>query len=196
MHRAYCTLDIKADNADGKRTFRGIASTPTTDRGGDIVEPLGAQFELPLPFLWQHNAREPIGWITEVKAGPKEIAVAGEVAVIDAPGKLKDRVDEAWDSLRSKLVRGLSIGFKEIEAARIADTYSYRYLKWLWLELSAVTIPMNGDCSITAIKSADEAIRRAASGAHGGRRIVRLDTTPVVTGSETTSRRKGAVYLN
>ena len=38
--RAYSTIDIKAMNEDnGKRTFSGIASTPSTDRMGDIVEP-------------------------------------------------------------------------------------------------------------------------------------------------------------
>jgi len=198
MHRAYCTLDIKAaDGAtDGKRLFSGVASTPSVDRGGDVVEPKGAQFELPIPMLWQHDAHAPIGWIRSAKVTATGIEVAGEIASVEEPGKLKDRLDEAWQSMKAGLVRGLSIGFKPLEAARIGDTYAQHYLKWLWLELSAVTIAMNGDCSITAIKSADQAFRRAASGAHGGRPIVRLDTTPVVAGSETTSRRKGAVYLN
>jgi hypothetical protein len=29
--------------------------------------------------------------------------------------------------VKGKLVRGLSIGFKPLEEARIGDTYSYRY---------------------------------------------------------------------
>src|SRR5690606_20888959 len=64
------------------------------------------------------------------------------------------------------LVRGLSIGFKGVESARIDGTYGIRFLKWLWLELSAVTIAANGDCSIQTIKAIDSA-QRAASGRAG-----------------------------
>lgn len=200
--RAYSILDIKAaDMADGKRRFSGIATTPTPDRTGDIVEPEGVQFQLPIPLLWQHNSGAPIGWITSAKVTAKGIEVEGEIHVETEPGKLKDRLDEAWQSLKGKLVRGLSIGFKPLESARIGDTRSYRYLKWLWLELSAVTIPMNGECSITAIKSADEVVRRAAIGA---RPLLRLDSAPAVTGNPAPGdsgqqqrvRRKGVLYLH
>lgn len=200
--RAYSILDIKAaDMADGKRRFSGIATTPTPDRTGDIVEPEGVQFQLPIPLLWQHNSGAPIGWITSAKVTAKGIDVEGEIHVETEAGKLKDRLDEAWQSLKGKLVRGLSIGFKPLESARIGDTYSYRYLKWLWLELSAVTIPMNGECSITAIKSADEVVRRAAIGA---RPLLRLDSAPAATGNKSPGdsgqqqrvRRKGVLYLN
>lgn len=200
MNRAYSVLEIRAaTESGGKRTFTGIATTPSTDRVGDIVEPKGAEFVLPIPLLWQHNAREPIGWVTAASVKDNGITVSGEVASVDMPGKLKDRLDEAWQMLVAKLVRGLSIGFKEIEAARIADTYSYRYLKWQWLELSAVTIPANADCSITSIKSADRAVRAAL----GPRSVVRLDPVPAHAGTQlpgasgpnTTQRRKGCVYL-
>jgi HK97 family phage prohead protease len=171
---AYSVLEIKSmDDKNGKRTFKGIASTPTADRMGDVVEPKGAEFKLPIPLLWQHDSREPIGWVHAAKVTAKGIEVEGEVAMIDEPGKLKDRLDEAWQSLKSKLVGGLSIGFKPIEYSQIDETYSYRFIKWLWLELSAVTIPANGDCSITTIKSADLAARRAASGAKAGDTVSR-----------------------
>jgi len=199
-NRAYSTIEIKAStDANGKRTFSGIASTPTTDRMGDIVEPSGAQFNLPLPFLWQHNSRDPIGWVNACKVTKKGIEVEGEIANFPEPGALKDRLDLAWQMLQAKLVRGLSIGFNALESARIDGTYGMRYLKWSWLELSAVTIAANGDCSITAIKSADQAIRRAAFGAG---RIVRLDTVPAASGtslpgdSGVSNRRKGVVFLD
>ena len=197
--RAYSSIDIKAaDETAGKRLFKGIASTPSTDRAGDIVEPKGAEFQLPIPLLWQHIASQPIGWITSATVKDTGIEVVGEVASISEPGKLKDRLDEAWQSLKAKLVRGLSIGFKAIESSRIEDSYSYRYIKWQWLELSAVTIPANADCSITAIKSADQALLRSI----GARRIVRLDSSPALagispgaSGQHTTARRKGVGYL-
>ena len=200
MHRAYSVLDIKAaTDASGKRTFSGIATTPSTDRMGDIVEPKGAEFKLPIPLLWQHDSRQPIGWVTSAKITAKGIEVDGEIATISEPGKLADRLTEAWQMLQAKLVRGLSIGFSATESARIEPGYGLRFLKWQWLELSAVTIPANADCSITAIKSADQAIRRAAIGA---RPVVRLDTAgkagnklPGDSGHDQT-RRKGVVYLN
>ncbi len=162
--RAYSTLEIKAATEDGgKRRFTGIASTPTTDRMGDIVEPKGAAFKLPIPLLWQHDSRDPIGWITSARVTDKGIEVDAEVANIPEDGELKTRLTTAWQMIKSGLVRGLSIGFNAQETARIEGTYGYHILKWLWLELSAVTIPANEQATILAIKSADLA-SLAASG--------------------------------
>jgi HK97 family phage prohead protease len=167
---AYSTLEIKAvSETGGMRKFTGIATTPTPDRTGDIVEPKGAEFQLPIPLLWQHDSHQPIGWVRAARVTAKGIEVDCEMASISEPGKLKDRLDESWQSLKAKLVPGLSIGFKPLESARIGDSYSYRFMKWLWLELSAVTVPANGDCSITQIKSADQAVRRSLQGAPGAR---------------------------
>lgn len=196
MNRAYSTLEIKAMD-DGKRTFSGIATTPSTDRMGDIVEPKGMSFKLPTPLLWQHDSRQPIGWVTSAKVSDAGIEVQCEIARIDAEGPLKARIDEAWQMLKAKLVRGLSIGFNATEHSRM-EGGGYRYLKSELLELSAVTIPANADCSITAIKSADQAILRTASGA---RSVVRLDK-PVNSGTQVpgvsgqVNRRKGVIYLN
>lgn len=198
---AYSTLEIKEMvDENGKRTFKGVATTPTADKVGDIVEPKGAQFKLPIPLCWMHNSSDPVGWVTSAKVTAVGIEIEGEFAKLDEPASLKDRLDTAWAMVKGKLVRGLSIGFKPIEYSRIDDTYSYRYLKWLWLELSPVTIPANGDCSITSIKSADQAIRRAASGATASGLVVRLDPAvhktadPGASGTKG-ARRTGAVYL-
>lgn len=157
MNRAYSTLEIKATaDAGGKRSFTGIASTPSTDRMGDVVEPKGAQFKLPIPLLWQHDSKQPIGWVTAAKVTGNGIEVTGEIASIEEDGPLKQRLTDAWQMLKAKLVRGLSIGFNSIESARIDGTYGMKFIKWEWLELSAVTIPANQDASILAIKSIDE----------------------------------------
>lgn len=42
-------------------TITGTASTPTTDRMGDVVEPMGAKFKTPMPLLWQHESDKPVG---------------------------------------------------------------------------------------------------------------------------------------
>jgi len=59
LNRAYSLLTIKSVD-DEQRVITGMATTPATDRSGDIVEPGGAEFKLPIPLLWQHNSREPI----------------------------------------------------------------------------------------------------------------------------------------
>lgn len=199
MNRAYSILDIKeiGQGADGRRTFKGIASTPATDREQDIVEPQGAKFKLPLPLCWMHNTRDPVGWVTAAKVTDRQIEIEGEIANISEPLSLKDRLDTAWAMLKGKLVRGLSIGFNPLESARIEGTFGTRWISWEWLELSPVTIAANADASITSIKSADQAIRRAASGAEA-LPVVRLNLPDIGKPSPGDSgkiRRKGVIYL-
>ena len=162
MIRAYSTFEVKEINED-ERVIEGIATTPSTDRVGDIVEPKGAQYKLPLPLLWQHNSAEPIGHVLSAKVSKDGITVRAQFAKVAEPGRLKDRLDEAWQSVKHKLVRGLSIGFRSIEHSFMEEGNGIRFLKWDWLELSAVTIPANQEATITAIKAASTTL--AASGA-------------------------------
>ncbi|HEJ2268269.1 TPA: phage major capsid protein [Pseudomonas aeruginosa] len=159
-NRAYSTLEVKALD-DEKRVITGIASTPSPDRMQDVVEPKGAQFKLPIPFLWQHNHDEPIGHVTDAKVTQKGIEVSVQLTQVEEPGKLKDRLDEAWQSIKSGLVRGLSIGFSAKEFEQIPGSWGLRFLSWEWFELSAVTIPANAEATITSVKSIDREQRAA-----------------------------------
>jgi HK97 family phage major capsid protein/HK97 family phage prohead protease len=161
--RAYSILEVKAVN-DDERVIEGIATTPETDRMGDVVDPKGAKFKLPLPLLFQHDSSQPIGHVERAKVSEDGITIRARFAKIDEPGKLKDRLDEAWQSVKSGLVRGLSIGFRAIDDPKpIKGTFGLLFDSWEWLELSAVVVPANAGASITAIKSADQQAR-AASG--------------------------------
>ena len=156
-NRAYSLFEIKSVSkaADGKRIFSGIASTPTPDRVEDIMEPKGAQFKLPLPLLWQHDHKDPIGWITKAQVTKEGITIEAEVADIPEEGRLKARLEEAWQMIKNKLVRGLSIGFRPIESSDIEGTdWGKRYIKWEWYELSAVTVPANQEATILTVKAA------------------------------------------
>lgn len=155
MQRAYAVMTVKAMD-EKKRTFVGTATTPTTDRMGDIVEPKGMEFKLPLPLLWQHDSTNPIGWVRKAKVSADGIEVECEVASIEEEGPLKQRLAEYWQMLNTGLVRGLSIGFNVLESSRIEGTYGYRFTRTAWLELSAVTIAANAECSIHSIKSLSE----------------------------------------
>lgn len=94
---------------------------------------------------------------------------------------MKDRLDEAWQSIKAGLVQGLSIGFKPLEVSQIQETFGLRFIRWLWLELSAVTIPANAEATIRTVKSLDTK-QRAATGKKAPPSIVQL-TPPGVSGS-------------
>lgn len=152
MNRAYSTMTVKAVNEE-QRIITGIASTPATDRSEDVMVPEGAQYSLPMPFLWQHESDEPIGHVIDVKVTPAGIEATMQIAKIDEEGDLKSRIDEAWQTIKAGLVRGLSIGFLPVESSRIEGSWGMKFLKWDWYELSAVTIPCNTDARITSVKS-------------------------------------------
>ena len=161
MDRAYSVLEIRAVSDDA-RTIEGIATTPSTDRMGDVVEPMGATFAAELPLLWQHDHAAPIGHVRFGKPTPKGIPFTAQIANVLDPGVVKDRLDEAWQSLKARLVRAVSIGFRPIEYA-LMEGGGVRFLKTEILELSCVTVPANADCTITTIRSIDRQLL-AASG--------------------------------
>lgn len=154
MDHAYAVFDLKSVDKEA-RIITGLASSAAPDRIGDIVEPAGASFKLPLPLLWQHDSRQPIGEVFAAKLTHAGIEIKARVAEYDLAGQLKDRLDLAWQSIRLGLVRGLSVGFRAIESKPIAGTFCTHFLKWEWLELSAVTIPANAEASIQTIRSID-----------------------------------------
>jgi HK97 family phage prohead protease len=180
---AYSVLVQKSFTQDGEFVYvEGIASTPTTDRMGDIVEPMGAQFATPMPLLWQHNHALPVGQVTFARPMPKGIPFKAQIPRVKNAGVVKQRTDEAIDSLKNGLISAVSIGFRAVEGqVERLKSGGLRYKQWLWHELSLVTVPANSDAIITAVKSLD-------TSAAGGRR----DGAGVwLSGS-----RRGAVRLN
>jgi len=156
QNRAWATLEVKRVDPV-ERIIEGIASSPEVDRGGDSMDPAGAQFKLPMPFLWKHT--EPIGEVFAADVRPNGIYIKARVSTVSAsaPALLKQRVEEAWHSFTANppLVRGLSIGWSPVESTPIKGTRFTRYLKWIWGETSAVVVPMNAACTITAVKQFD-----------------------------------------
>lgn len=153
--RAYSSLTIKAVDEE-KRIIRGIATTPAVDRVGDIVEPLGVKFTNPMAFLWQHDAHQPIGTVKFDPPTKDGITFEAEIPIIAEDGKLKDRIDEAWQSIKIGLVRAVSIGFRAVEYAFL-DEGGIRFIKSEVYELSAVTIPAQPEAIMTSIKNMDAA---------------------------------------
>lgn len=186
-NRAYSVLEIKAVS-DDERIIEGIASTPSPDRAGDVVEPMGAKFSLPMPLLWQHNHGEPVGFVEYAEPTAKGIKFRARIVKVDEPGELKNLVDRAWQSVKSQLVRGVSIGFKALKYKMLDDGSGIRFSEWSWLELSLVTIPANAEATISRIKSIDHDLLSAS-----GQKKAVPDTKPAALGkSATVKSQKGS----
>jgi HK97 family phage major capsid protein/HK97 family phage prohead protease len=167
MTRAYSVLVVKALD-EAKRTISGVASTPEPDRRGDILEPLGATFANPIPLLLHHDKERPVGTAT-LAADAAGITFEASFATVDAPGPLRDRVDEAWQSVVAKLIRGVSIGFRPLKnGLKFLKDGGIHFTATEVVELSLVTVPANVDATILKIKSLDAphlaAIGRTPSG--------------------------------
>lgn len=153
MNRAYSLLEIKSLDEE-QRIIEGVATSPTPDSYGDIVEPKGVEFKLPIPLLYQHRHGQPIGEVIEARVSDEGIWVKAKLAKTQEKGVLKNRLDEAWQSVKLGLVKGLSIGFRPLEYSPL-DSGGIRFTKWSWHELSAVTIPANPEGQISMIRSLD-----------------------------------------
>lgn len=157
-----------------------MATTPEPDRVGDIVDPLGVAFKNPLPLLLFHNNTKPVGRVTFGVPSSKGIPFEAWIPEIAEAGTLKDRVDEAWLSVKYGLISGVSIGFRALEdGIERLKSGGLKFLKTEVLELSLVPIPANASASIHTIKSLDTG-RPASSGMGSS---VSSVNTPVASGT-------------
>lgn len=185
MNRAYSIWHVKAVDPE-KRTITGVATTPEPDRMGDIIEPLGVQFKNPLPLLLFHDSKKPVGWTTFKTPTKDGIDFEASLPIIEEAGTLRDRVEEAWQSVKSGLISGVSIGFRAIEEVFMKETMSFRFIKTEVVELSLVTVPANASATIHAIKALDLAASgRNLPGVTGPLPIVRaVKAAPAMTIAE------------
>lgn len=175
LHRAYSLIEVKAIDEE-RRIFSGVATTPTPDRVGDTINPLGARFKNPLVLLHQHKHDTPIGKVVFKKPTKGGIEYEAEIPVIgDEFPTLKDRVDTAWGEIKYGLVRGVSIGFRSLKHAFMKDG-GIDFQEIEVMELSSVSVPANAEATISNIKSIDAAIRsgRPVSLVSGRRGVVAL----------------------
>lgn len=165
MNRTWYQLHTKAVDGDA-RVIHGIATNAEPDRVGDVVEPLGVKFKNPLPLLFHHRSDQPVGTVKFKKATSEGIEFEASIPDIPEPGTLRDRVTEAWQSVKAGLIRGVSIGFRaNSEDMELLKSGGWRFLKSEVLELSLVTIPANAGAVITSIKSFDLPHLPVSSGA-------------------------------
>lgn len=192
MDRAYSILNVKSVDEE-QRILRGVATTPSVDRVGDVIEPRGVRFKNPAPLLWMHRNDQPVGTVKFDKPTDDGVTFEAHIPQIKEAGTLKDRLDEAWQSVKERLVTAVSIGFRVLDdAVEPIKGGGLRFQKIEVLELSLVAIPANADAKISVIKSIDDE-QRAASGPRAAG-VVRLIQSPGVSGTKSPAQ-SGSVKL-
>ncbi|EET9615396.1 HK97 family phage prohead protease, partial [Escherichia coli] len=192
LKRACSLLTVKSFSED-ERVITGIASTPSPDRDGDILEPEGAEFGSTIPFLWQHDHSRPVGQCTvrRVREG-LEITAMLVKPEPGMPSQMAARLDEAWAAIKTGLVRGLSVGFRPHEYTYL-DGGGLHFLRWELMEVSAVTVPANAECTIRTIKYFD----RPFSAASGNRKpVVKIASSAGAAAQSITSFHKEKSAMN
>jgi len=141
-HANFQLTNVEKFVSSGKRIVRGIASSISVDRQGDVVVPQGGRWGLPLPLLWQHRHDEPIGWV-------RALQVRGDVLWMEAEvAEGIDHADRAWKMIESRLVDSFSIGFLGKKWEPLSNG-GRRYTEWSLVEVSVVTVPANQDARIS-----------------------------------------------
>lgn len=144
-------MEIKSLHED-RREIEGIASTPTVDRGGDIVEPTGLSFEREAPLLLNHNHSQPVGTVSFGIPTSVGLPFRAKIAKVSEPGVVRDRTDEAWHSVKNGIIKGVSIGFIPQESEPLSNGGT-RFTKANVHELSLTAVPCNPEAAITAFKA-------------------------------------------
>ena len=161
MDRAYSLITVKSMD-DERRVIRGMATTPEVDRMGDIVDPMGVKVAEDIPLFLYHDSNLTVGRAKFGKPTKDGIPFEAHLPQVKEAGRLKDRVDEAWQMVKYRLITGVSIGFQALEdGVERMKSGGLKFLKTEVLELSLVPVPANASATIHSIKSMDEQHRAA-----------------------------------
>jgi HK97 family phage major capsid protein len=166
LHQTFGILHVKAvDTTERVFVFSGMATTPTLDRQGEIIEPLGVRFRNPIPLLLHHDKTKPVGSVTLGPVRADGVPFTATIPIVDEPGIVRDRTNEAIHSVKAGLYTAVSIGWRPLGPLAAAIQHvkdGIKFLKSEILELSLVTMPANADATIDGALLAIKAF--AASG--------------------------------
>ncbi len=145
--------EVKTLNEQG--VFAGYASVfNIVDSQRDIILPGAFVSTLKeragqIKLLWQHDQKDPIGIIEELREDVSGLYIRGRLMLDLARGR------EAYALLKQGIVSGLSIGYSPTRFRVDPDT-GVRILGGvdLW-EVSLVTFPANHAAQVTVFKHAD-----------------------------------------
>lgn len=162
--RAFSHIEVKQVQEE-QRTLQGIASTPTPDRVQDVVNPMGMQQRGPVNLFLYHDHKMPVGIVSFGKPTKNGIPFTAQIPNVIEEGTVKERVNEAWHSVKYKLLQAVSIGFVPIDDGyEVLRSGGLLYKTWEILELSMIGVPCNPEALISAFKACDPAGIRSQLG--------------------------------
>lgn len=162
--KAWSLLEVKQVD-DERREIHGMATTPTVDRMDDVVDPEGVVYRGPVKLHLYHKHDLPVGRVTFERPTKKGIPFKATIPDVSEAGTVRERVNEAWHSVKYRLLDAVSIGFSPLEGGvELLKSGGLLFKKWEMLELSLVGVPANPEAVITAFKSADAGLIRSALG--------------------------------
>lgn len=155
MDRLFIETKIAATD-DG--AVEGIAwKFAAPDRIGDVItKGAFAGAAVPMPMLFGHDQNDPVGVWESAEETDDGLYLKGRLLVDEVA-----RAREVSALVRSGAVRGISIGFRTVKAAK--RPRGGRTIERLeLLEASLVTLPMHPGARVTSAKSAVRALQLAA----------------------------------
>src|SRR5262245_42208048 len=153
LNQADFDLVIKGVDVE-QGLITGIASTPAPDRQGDIIDLEGATFADEIPLLLHHDRQRPVG-IARLTRTKDAIHFVAQLAQVNEPGPLRDRISETAQSVKAGLLKGASVGIRPLRDGVKAIKTGLHILKGEIVELSLVTVPANAAATVLSYKSAD-----------------------------------------
>ena len=118
----------------GDLRIAGYASVfNVADKGGDVVRKGAFAGAVPVPLLWQHDAREPIGFVETLSEDARGLRV---VARLIGSG----RGGEAAALVKARAIDGLSFGYRVKTGRPVRGGRELAALELI--EVSLVTFPM------------------------------------------------------
>ncbi|MBY0355389.1 MAG: HK97 family phage prohead protease [Rickettsiales bacterium] len=153
--RLQCNLSLKTITESG--VFAGYGSVfNVVDSQRDMVLPGAFSDSLisggsGVKLLWQHDAKEPIGIIEEIREDAQGLYVQGRLLLDVA------RAREAYSLLKEGVISGLSIGYSPVRYRLDPDSGVRLLAKVDLWEISLVTFPANDAARVTVVKQDDAA---------------------------------------
>jgi HK97 family phage prohead protease len=147
-------LDFEVKALDESGVIEGYgAAFGNVDLGNDVIvrgafaKGIASAKSLPA-MCWQHDMSSPIGVWKEISEDDNGLRVKGQLCLDTQAGK------EAYALLKMGALKGLSIGYGVDKGGSSYRKDGVRELKELSLhEVSLVTVPMNPQANITAVKA-------------------------------------------
>lgn len=151
IEHKFLRLDVKADDEGVIEGYGSVSGN--VDRGGDVVQAgafADSLVDIGMPkMLWQHDMREVIGVWDEAVEDERGLRMKGRLALTTQKGR------EAHELIKMGALDGLSIGYRvkrdSYQGAAKIRTIEKADLR----EVSIVTMPMNEQARIDAVKAAE-----------------------------------------